>query len=184
MNICKMLCYLMFSRWMFISEFSAWVSAIFNLIKVFIFKAIFGFVKSDRIWFYQITLSAVNDQFDLELTCEAARRFVSDKFPPFATLFPHSPDLSNKCSPFPVIFQSYFIFLQIHLKLLEVAADDPELLLQLRDLLLLRRGSLHSSRIFRFEICKPWRNYYNAKVSPLTRKDVYKWCKTLVNLRV
>ena len=112
MNTCKMLCYLMFSRWMFISEFSAWVSAIFNLIKVFIFKAIFGFVKSDRIWFYQITLSAVNgsDQFELELTCEAARRFVSDKFPPFATLSPHSPDLSNKCSPFPVIFQSYFIF--------------------------------------------------------------------------
>ena len=110
MNICKMLCYLMFSRWMFISEFSAWVSAIFNLIKVFIFKAIFGFVKSDRIWFYQITLSAVNDQFDLELTCEAAHRFASDKFPPFATLSLHSPDLSNKCSPFSVFFQSYFIF--------------------------------------------------------------------------
>ena len=69
-----------------------------------------------------------------KLTFEAVHRFVAGTSPPVARLSPRSP--LTICWYFPSFF-NFEIFVKIHLELLKVAADHPELLLQLPDLGLL-----------------------------------------------
>ena len=164
----------MFSRWMFISEFSAWVSAIFNLGREKIFNLL-GNVYQNRFvpnfcddigWMDSVLLEQKKQRKE---TFEAARRSAAGRFPLAGELFPRWPALWLKgyflrqlitdfssLSFFPFIIFS----LSLHLKLLKIAPNNPQLFFQLADLLLLRLCALHGALVLGLEVGEPSKRWW------------------------
>lgn len=122
-----------------------------------------------------------------KLTFEAVHRFVAGTSPPVARLSPRSPLTIFRY--FPSFSSSSILrfFVKIHLKLLKVAADHPELLLQLPDLGLLCWSSLHRSTVFRLKIREPWSHYtilvlFNTTGLIIFQKYNIQLCINLTNL--